>query len=141
MIYTAITNKEYHQTLLDDSVEGETCWTINRNAKSGDEVVLYVCAPVSAIVAVASVVDAPVKDEDLNSIWFGSYFAEMENLRMLKEPIPRKSLLELFPDWRYWTQPRNSVAVPGEYERTIRKLTTTQPVGLPEATTGGGDDV
>jgi hypothetical protein len=122
MIYTAITNIEYHQTLLDDSVEGETCWTINKNAKSGDEVVLYVCAPVSAIVAIATVVDEPIKDEDLNSMWFGSYFADMEDLRMLKEPIERTFLLSRFPDWRYWTQPRNSVAVPSQYESRIHTL-------------------
>jgi hypothetical protein len=129
MIYTTITNSDYYQNLQDDSREGSTAWTINRHAKSGDLVLLYVCAPVSAIVATAIVVDEPEQDLDPNSIWFKSYFAEMENLRMLKEPISRNALLKGFSSWRYWTQPRNSVAVPREYEGEIRRLVEFQKAG------------
>jgi hypothetical protein len=113
--YTTVSNQEYYEVLFEDAQTGETSWTVNRNARAGDRILLYICAPVSAIVATAVVVTEPEKDEDPNSVWFDHWFADMEELRMLPEPITRQMLLEKFPDWGYWTQPRNSVRVPEEY--------------------------
>lgn len=122
--FTAITNIGYYEALKQDALEGSTEWTINKNAKIGDRVLLYVCAPVSSIVATATVCEAPYLNEDVNNEWFGSYFAEMNELAMLNTPIPRRHLLKEFPAWRYWTQPRNSVMVPAEFESGIQDLLT-----------------
>ena len=116
--YTTITNADFYETLKNDAQIGETQWTINKNARSGDSVLIYVCAPISAIVATAVVSDDPFENEDINSEWFGSFFALMENLQMLKKPITRKELFWEFPHWRYWTQPRNSVLVPETYAKS-----------------------
>ena len=102
-IFTTITNFAYYESLKADSLEGNTEWTINKHAKIGDRVLLYVCAPLSAIVATAVVCEAPYLDEDVNSEWLGSYFAEMNQLTMLDAPIPRRHMLKIFPNWRYWT--------------------------------------
>lgn len=122
MTFTTITNVAYFHSIEADSVVGETLWTINKNARPGDTVLLYVCAPVSAIVATAIVSDMPYLDEDVNSEFFGSYFAEMENLKLLDVKVTRHQLRQEFPDWRYWTQPRNSVRVPDEYLPKLEKM-------------------
>lgn len=114
--FTTITNIGYYEDLKNDALEGNTEWTINKNAVVGDRVLLYVCAPVSSIVATAIVCDEPFVDEDVNSMWFGSWFAQMNELEMLNQLIPRRHLLATFPTWRYWTQPRNSILVAPEYE-------------------------
>lgn len=122
-VYTTVTGIDYYESLREDAANGgETNWTINRQARSGDRVLLYVCAPVSAIVAVASVVDPPYPDEDVQSIWFGRFFADLADLRMLEEPIQRATLLARLPDFKYWKQPRNSIAVPPEFLPVLGEL-------------------
>lgn len=113
--FTTITNVLYFHALQEDAKTGETDWSINKNAKPGDRVLLYVCAPISAIVATAYISDAPYLDEDINSMWFNTWFAEMEELKMLGIKITRHELREIFPDWGYWKQPRNSVLVEQKY--------------------------
>lgn len=87
----------------------------NKNAKPGDVVLLYVCAPKSAIVATAIIADIPYLEENINSEFFNTWFAEMNELILLNTSISRHHLREIFPDWGYWKQPRNSVQVKTEY--------------------------
>lgn len=120
--YITVTNAAYYETLLEDSEAGETNWTISRHAKVSDRVLLYVCAPVSAIVAVATVTSAPVREDDPASAWFGHWMTDMHRLRMLEEPITRSALMERFPEWGYWKQPRNSIVIPAPYDSLICEL-------------------
>jgi hypothetical protein len=120
--YVTVSNPCFYDVLLEDSEQGETNWTISRNARSGDWVLLYICAPVSAIVAVATVATEPVKDDNPSSEWFGHFLADMHSLRMLAEPITRDWMLKHLSSWRYWTQPRNSVCVPEQYRAVINGL-------------------
>lgn len=120
--FTTITNYEFYQMLLDDAQTGETEWSINKKARSGDIVLLYVCAPVSAIVARAIVSDDPYEMTEINSEWFGTWFAKMEDLTMLEKPLTRSELCDLFPDWGYWKQPRNSIAAPSDYDVKLNCL-------------------
>lgn len=64
--FTTITGADYYETLIEDSIEGFTEWSISEKASSGDRVLFYVCRPVSAIVAVAQLADAPRLEDDLN---------------------------------------------------------------------------
>jgi hypothetical protein len=41
---------------------------------------------------------------------------------MLEEPITRQMLIEQFPQWGYWKQPRNSVRVSGEWLDVLNGL-------------------
>lgn len=120
--FTTITNIAYYETLIEDAGEGETNWTINRNARRGDRVLLYVCAPVSAIVAIAEVSDTPVQETNPSSEWRGLYFSNMHGLRMLEKPITRAKLLVAFSTWGYWKQPRTGVQVPAEFIPTLNEL-------------------
>lgn len=120
--YSTVTNIGYYQAILDDSLEGETTWTINRHARPGDRVLLYVCAPVSAFVAVAEVSAAPVLEDDPHSEFRGKYFAEMHGLRLLETPLKRADLLALLPDYKYLKQPRQSVEIPPRIVDTLNGL-------------------
>lgn len=120
--FTTITGADFYGTLFDDADDGSTEWSINKTARSGDVVLFYVCRPISAIVAVATVIETPYLDDDVTSCWYGKYFAEMENLRMLLEPIERNFLLKEFPTWHYWKQPRNSIQISQEFLPQIIEL-------------------
>lgn len=122
-IYTTVSNAEFYDVLREDAEAGATNWTISKHARRGDKVLLYVCAPVSAIVAVATVATTPERDDNLQSEWWGHYLADMDDLRMLDQPITRHALRERFPDWGYWKQPRNSVRVPEQYSSAVASLT------------------
>lgn len=120
--FTTITNFDFYSTLQTDAKAGETDWSINKNTKAGDRVLLYVCAPVSSIVATAFIADAPYIDEDVNSPWFLTWFAKMENLKMLDHKITRLELKMTFPDWKYWSQPRNGIQVLPKYLTKLDEL-------------------
>jgi len=124
MLYTTITNVAYYETLREDARDGETRWTVNRHVRAGDQVILYVCAPVSAIVAVGEAEIDVELEEDPASPWMGRWFADLDGLRMLERPITRAELMRAFPAWGYWRQPRQSVAVPGEYVVELERLLT-----------------
>lgn len=124
--WTTITNVGYYETIREDAGEGETNWTVSQHARRGDKVFLYVCAPVSAIVATAIVSEMPAREDDPGSIWCGLYFADMHNLCMLENPITRADLLLKFPDWRYWKQPRSGIQVPKEYEAQLDRLLSNE---------------
>jgi hypothetical protein len=121
-IYTTITNQEFYELLKEGAEQGTTNWTINQNAQVGDIVCLYVKAPTSAIVAVAIIETKPELCENPQSPWFGSYFAEMHSLYMLTEPMTRDFLIEAFPIWRYWRQPRTSSRVPDPFVNRMADL-------------------
>ena len=120
--FITVSNAEFYEVLLEDSEQGETNWTISRHARPGDRMLLYICKPISAVVAVCTVATMPEQIDDPTNEWFGSFMADMQSLQMLKEPIERTALIERFPTWGYWKQPRNSVRVPEPYVEQIDSL-------------------
>lgn len=120
--YVTISNFEFYDCLKEDADQGETNWTISRNARVGNRILLYICAPVSAVVAVATLATTPERNDDPSSEWFRHYMADMCGLRMLAEPITRAMLLDQFPGWRYWKQPRNSALVPAQFLEPLEQL-------------------
>ena len=120
--HITVTNVEFYEVLRDDAEAGETNWTVNRHARRGHRMLVYVCAPVSAVVAVATLATDATQDEDPASEWFGYFLADMHSLRMLREPLKREYLRAIFPAWGYWKQPRNSVRVPEHFQSRLESL-------------------
>jgi hypothetical protein len=120
--YTTISNQEFHNVLLEDATVGDTNWMVSKHCRSGDRILLYICAPVSAIVATGILAGQPEEDSDPSSIWFGHWLAHITELEVLTEPLTRQSLILNFPTWGYWRQPRNSVRVPDEYLPRLERL-------------------
>jgi hypothetical protein len=109
-------NKEYYATVQNDArTEQSTSWTVNKQCRPGDIVLLYVCAPISSVVAYGTIVSIPTVCNDASNPWFGHHFADIEELRLLKIPIERKRMRQQFYDWRYWKQPRQPILVPTQY--------------------------
>ena len=104
--YTTISNKEFYEVLQEDAAAGETNWTVSKHCRPGDRILLYICAPISAIVAVGILASDPTEDTDPTSIWFGHWLADITELRMLAEPLKRQNLIDEFPTWGYWRQAR-----------------------------------
>lgn len=120
--YVTPSNVVYYGALVEDAEAGHTIWSISRHARCGDRVLLYVCAPVKAIVAVATLASDPeVLDEPANE-WNGTYMAAMDGLRLLNAPITRDILMATFPGWGYWTQPHRSARVKEQYLPALEKL-------------------
>ena len=121
-LHITVSNAEFYEALREDAEEELTNWTVNRHCRPGNTMLLYICSPISAIVAVATVSDLPELNDGPSSPWFGQWMVDMEALRMLKEPISRQALLTTFPDWGYWRQPRNSIAVPEMHVDELERL-------------------
>ena len=114
--WTTVTNLEFYDALRRDAeFDGATNWTISRNARRGDVVFLYVCSPVSAIVAFGFLATDPAQEWDLNSPWYGQWFADISGLTMLEHPMTRTGLLTRFEGWGYWKQPHQSVRIPDKF--------------------------
>lgn len=113
-IFITPSNAEFYACVKEDaaSAEATTNWTISKHARRGDLMLLYICAPVSAIVASAMLSDDPELEENPRAEFFGHHLADMIDVRLLREPITRAEMMSLFPEWRYMRQPRNSVAAP-----------------------------
>jgi hypothetical protein len=124
-LYTTVTNPVFYEDLVADSADGETNWSVSRHVRAGDLILLYVTAPVSAIVAAAEASDDAAQDDDPKSPWFGHFFCDMHDLRMLARPVTRAELVTAFPNWGYWRQPRNSIRVPGEFAAALEALLHT----------------
>lgn len=120
--YITITNARFYDTIKEDASQGETNWTVNKSTKAGDTILLYVCAPVSAIVAVGTASIDSWREDDLNSPWYGSHMTDMHGLELLTTPITRARLMNHFPDWGYWKQPRICVAVKKQFIEQLEKL-------------------
>lgn len=120
--YITGTNPEFYDVLREDAAGSETTWTISRHARRNDRVLLYVCAPVMAIVARAIMAEDAALVDDPASEWHGHHMADMHSLTLLAEPVTRRELLAAFPAWGYWKQPRNSVRVPEAYGERLTGL-------------------
>lgn len=125
------TNAEYYETIQADATgEHSTRWTVRKDCAPGDLVLLYVCAPVQAIVAQGRIASKPELCEDLNHPWYGHYFADIEDLQLLKFPITRQVMRAKFWGWRYWKMPRSPVQVPIEHQEVLAEfvLNTGEPM-------------
>lgn len=108
-------NAIYYEDLVEDCASGETLWSISKHAQCGDRVLLYICAPVMAIVAAATLMADPQLLDAPENEWHGTYMAAMGGLRLLETPISRRLLMQTFPGWRYWLQPHRPSKVRDEF--------------------------
>lgn len=113
-VYVTVTNAGYLPTLREDAAAGGlTNWTVGRHLKKGDRVLLYAKAPISAVVAEAFVASKPVVDDDVNSTWYGLFFADLYGLRVFREFLTRDRLMREMPGMGFWRQPRRGTLVAG----------------------------
>lgn len=112
---------------LDIRDHGTTVWTINKDAKRGERVIIYMTSPVSAFVAVGVLV-TDAWPEPQGSEWEGFWMAEVGELSWLPVPATRGELLSRIPAWRYMYSPiRSQVVDPRHVPELERMLNRTAP--------------
>ena len=86
-------------------------WTIKRTAAIKDKAIFYLTAPVSAVVGFGNIIDVP--REEPQSEWKEKHFTDINRIRIFDEKnfITNREIRELFPEWRFMLQPRQSVAM------------------------------
>jgi|GEM_PF-6067076 len=107
----------------DDDDEYETCWTCPKAVKAGDLMLIYLMAPLSAIVGYAYFTGEPYMNNDSASDWFGKTMAAYDNLTML-DPHDYLGLGEmrlLFPEWHWVHRPQGATVVPDKPEMPVKK--------------------
>jgi predicted HNH restriction endonuclease len=97
-----------------------TTWTINRNAKVGDDVLFYLTAPVSSLVARGQVLSAP--EIDPNSGWENHHMSDIGDFSLFTERVHISTLKEQFPEWRWLLSPIKSAQVPDDAVAALRAL-------------------
>lgn len=117
-IFMCLGSPTHLPELLEIQSDQDTAnWTIKPNAGPGDTAVFYLTMPIASIAGYGEVISDPWLDE--NSEWKDKYFAEIGNIRIFAETdfISNAEMRRLFPEWRWWLQPRRT----GECAEDIRK--------------------
>lgn len=113
----------YH--LPDLQKKEPVAWTVKNSCRIGDLAVFYLTAPISAVVGYGVIISEPYYESQ--SEWQDKYFAEIDRIQIYSEQnfISIKYIRQLFPEWRYWLQPRQSVIAPEDLTFTFKELLET----------------
>jgi EVE domain len=110
------------EDLREDSVAGETIWTINSEARAGDHVLFYMTMPVGALVARGVVLRDARRETDPESPWRNYFMADIGSLEMFDRPITRATIMGRIPAWKYWSQPQRSSRVKEQFVLPLESL-------------------
>lgn len=122
-IYVCLGSPQHLPDLRGLSYPDESVyWTIKKTAKKGDKAIFYLTAPVSAVVGFGSIIDDPW--EEPKSEWKEKNFTEINRIRIFDENqfITNRQIRELFPEWRFMLQPRQSVAMLADIQQPFWEL-------------------
>lgn len=110
----------YHLKNLNKKLP--VAWTVKNNVTCGDLAVFYLTAPISAIVGYGVIISEPWYESQ--SDWQDKFFAEIDQIETFLEHnfIRIKYIRQLFPEWRYWLQPRQSVLTPESICQPFKEL-------------------
>ncbi|MBX9791619.1 MAG: hypothetical protein K2Y37_22080 [Pirellulales bacterium] len=89
-------------------------WNINKHAKRGDRLIIYVTRPRSAFVASAIVKSEIVTCPDIESEFRKKPCVWIDSLRLLKNELTLALAKDHFPGWGFLRSPISSTVVPKE---------------------------
>ncbi len=120
--FTALGNEtDGHGTQLRECVaKTMDGWTINRNARPGDQVLFYLIAPQSSFVATGTVRSQPRLIT--SGRWKDSYWTDIDINTMIEPEVSRQTILTRFPSWGWMRMLIRSSRVPPEIEADLLKL-------------------
>ena len=121
-------SKDHFDSLQHAAHElGAWCrWTVNRLARPNDLAVFYFIQRRSAFVAVGVIADTPKKQRDRTQDWYGHYMAPVEEIVMLRRPVPLAVVKDALPEWDWLKMPIQSTQVP---DTLIPRLETLLGIG------------
>jgi hypothetical protein len=95
-------------------------WTINQNARPGDQALFYLIAPRSSFVAIGTVRSQP--QLITSGKWKDSYWTDIDINTMIEPEVSRQTILARFPSWDWMRMPIQSSRVHPEIEVDMLKL-------------------
>ncbi len=114
-IHVCFGTPPHHLQRLKEIGAGESnWWTINKEARPGDQIVFYMKRPLSEFVAVGVVDSDPWFIDDEANDWFGHYAVDVSDVAMLPHAVSIVHARQRFPSWGWLRQPRRSTRVPGQ---------------------------
>lgn len=99
-----------------------TNWTVNSQAVVGDQVLFYLSAPLSALVARGTVTSPPKRRNNPRARWYGHYMADIDAITLLPRRIPVRELKAEFPQWRWLLSPIKSSRIPEDIVAPLEAL-------------------
>lgn len=110
-----------NEEALNYEPDFEMCWTCPATVKKGDKMLIYLLAPISAIVGEATFTSDAFQMNDTESEWFGKKMATYDFVKIYQEPISLHELRTLFPEWHWTQRPQGAVKIPEKAELNLVK--------------------
>jgi hypothetical protein len=101
--------------------KSEELWTVNRNASSGDRIIIYLKAPTSSCTAIGTVTGKRWSDGARHG-WPGYKMIRVRIDRMINPPVHIRKLRAALPKWPWTKMPKSQVAVPAEFVPRLLEL-------------------
>lgn len=101
-------------------------WTVHPLATRGSRVVIYLTKPVSAFVAVGTVVGSRLEDGTRHG-WPGFKMGDIRIDAMATTPLNIAQAKKRFPRWNWLWMPIKSATVPASYEAQLFSLLSATP--------------
>ena len=117
--------RNYMNDLQDLALSGEvTEWKMPSGAKVGDVVLVYLTAPISAVVGYGLVFEAPTRANAVpDRPWGEGWWAEVGEFGMIEPPITNHELRIRVPSWKWPTQPRSATFPKGQAALDLLEFT------------------
>jgi len=96
-------------------------WSCTKGTKKGDEIWIYIQAPISAVV----VVGEAMKDAEPGERW--PYVTRVRNIRWIENHITLDEMREAFPEWAWPKAARGKTYLEDDVAAWLRKRTTQAP--------------
>lgn len=129
--YILLGGAEHHRFFTNnaDYSDQQWFWTVPKTARRGDLALVYLCAPVSAIVGSVEITAEPFYNVDMFPAWKDNWMAEIGRVRYARSrpELGIKGLRELFPDWGWLRYPRGKARIPAEIVPALLKLINRSP--------------
>lgn len=132
------TNGDYSWLLRHPGIS--TTWSCPKGAQVRDNVLIYIAAPISQVVATAKVIRSSRPGAEVNSDW--RYVGVIGPIRLLSSPISLAELRTLCPGWAWLRYPRAYAYVPEAETKTLRERAQlkTPPPSAPSSLGAGFGD-
>lgn len=114
----------YVHMLIRDG--GTTNWSCMKDDQPGDDVLIYIREPWSAMLAKAKVIGKPYRGDPAVTDW--DYLTKLGHFEMLpNQTLTIPGLKRVFPKWKWLKYPRAHAHVPAEIANELWALAHKKP--------------
>lgn len=103
------------------STKRTTWWSVNPKVAKDDRVIVYLRAPMSAIVAMGTVLDDHTVSGAKHG-WPGHQLSHVRFEKLFDPPVPIAAVQEALPDWGWPKMPRTEAHIPDQYVAPLLHL-------------------